>query len=278
MSFVWPCLFALFIWWFSTGLVILLDRKVGLAEPVRRVSGLAIVALSIAVMVWSADIASTQAAYMGFLAGITLWGWHELGFLSGRVTGPNPVPCPPGLAGFARFKAALGTILWHELAIAATALVLIFVFQDAVNTVCLATFLILWALRLSAKINIFLGVPNMTVDLLPENLDFLKSHFRKRSMNWFFPVSVIAATVTAGWLAHGAFQPGATPFEVTSSALLATLVALGMIEHWFMVLPVPDAALWRWVPGVNMTSDKPQTNQPMAADPMSADPTVKPAL
>jgi hypothetical protein len=28
--------------------------------------------------------------------------------------------------------------------------------------------------------------------------------------------------------------------------LLATLVALGLLEHVFMVLPMPADALWRW--------------------------------
>lgn len=29
-------------------------------------------------------------------------------------------------------------------------------------------------------------------------------------------------------------------------ALLATLLALAIIEHWFFVLPIPAASLWRW--------------------------------
>ena len=39
---------------------------------------------------------------------------------------------------------------------------------------------------------------------------------------------------------------GATPHEVAGYSLLASLVALGLLEHWFMVLPVPADALWRW--------------------------------
>jgi len=32
--------------------------------------------------------------------------------------------------------------------------------------------------------------------------------------------------------------------------MLATMLALAVLEHWFLVLPVPDAALWRWaMPG-----------------------------
>jgi putative photosynthetic complex assembly protein 2 len=33
---------------------------------------------------------------------------------------------------------------------------------------------------------------------------------------------------------------------VTGQAMLATLCALAMLEHWLMVLPLPSDALWRW--------------------------------
>ena len=30
-------------------------------------------------------------------------------------------------------------------------------------------------------------------------------------------------------------------------SLLASLSALALLEHWLMVLPLPDAKLWRWM-------------------------------
>jgi putative photosynthetic complex assembly protein 2 len=33
---------------------------------------------------------------------------------------------------------------------------------------------------------------------------------------------------------------------VAGFTLLASLVALGLLEHVFMVMPVPADALWRW--------------------------------
>jgi putative photosynthetic complex assembly protein 2 len=29
--------------------------------------------------------------------------------------------------------------------------------------------------------------------------------------------------------------------------LLSAMTALALLEHWVMVLPVPDAKLWRWM-------------------------------
>jgi hypothetical protein len=35
-------------------------------------------------------------------------------------------------------------------------------------------------------------------------------------------------------------------FEMTSFALLGTLLALGLLEHLFLVLPFPNEWLWKW--------------------------------
>jgi len=40
---------------------------------------------------------------------------------------------------------------------------------------------------------------------------------------------------------------------------LAALTALALLEHWFMVLPLPDAKLWRW-----MLPDRPPVSNTQA--------------
>jgi len=37
------------------------------------------------------------------------------------------------------------------------------------------------------------------------------------------------------------------PGEAVGFALLAAITALALLEHWLMVLPLPDAKLWRWM-------------------------------
>jgi hypothetical protein len=34
---------------------------------------------------------------------------------------------------------------------------------------------------------------------------------------------------------------------VIGYTLLASLTALALVEHWFMVVPVRDAELWKWM-------------------------------
>jgi hypothetical protein len=35
-------------------------------------------------------------------------------------------------------------------------------------------------------------------------------------------------------------------FQATGLSFLITMMALGVIEHWFLVLPIPFAKIWGW--------------------------------
>jgi putative photosynthetic complex assembly protein 2 len=81
---------------------------------------------------------------------------------------------------------------------------------------------------------------------LPDHLRYLESFFARRPMNLLFPVSVLAGVVGVVLLALAAMDPAASRHETIGFTLLATLVALGLLEHVFMVLPVPADGLWKW--------------------------------
>lgn len=237
---------ALFSWWFSTGAILFLNQlpprtfKVSLAAATV-VAGVAVWAIALTL-----DSATPAGAYVGFLSALALWGWHELSFLTGAITGPVKHSCSPSLKGWKRFKAATGTLITHEIAIFLTLLALIAATLEASNPTAAITFGCLWALRLSAKLNIFLGIPNLSEEFLPAHLDYLKTYFRTAPMNALFPISVTVGTLVAAGLLWPAFAEGASDYQVTAALLVGTLVALGVFEHWMMVLPVPDAALWDW--------------------------------
>jgi putative photosynthetic complex assembly protein 2 len=184
--------------------------------------------------------------YLAFLSALAIWGWIELAFLCGVVTGPNLAPCPPDATPRERFVSAVGAIFWHE-ALLVTALGAIAAASaGAENLFGLWTFLVLFAARVSAKVNLFLGVPFVNVDFLPRPLAHLPSHFRRGGMNVLFPASVTALTLAAAcWLErlHAAEAPG----HVVGFSLLTTLTLLALLEHWFMVSPLPDEKLWRWM-------------------------------
>jgi putative photosynthetic complex assembly protein 2 len=241
-----PVLYALFLWWFSTGLILYLD---GLPRRTFRWSMLGCTALAL-LSLWglfaTRDDTSVLGAYAAFTYGLLVWGWHEMSFLMGYVTGPRREPCPEGCRGWRHMVHAIEAILWHELAIAATAVVMLALTWDSANQVGTWVFMVLWVMRLSAKLNVYLGVPNLTDEFLPEHLAYLKSFMRKRPMNALFPISVTAGTVVTTQLVGHALAGGEGSFEATAYTFAAVLLALAILEHWFLVLPLPDAALWSW--------------------------------
>lgn len=257
-----PALFAALVWWSSTGLIVFLD---GLPRATFRWSMLgATVGLALGfygLARTSAD-ESIVGAYLAFGSAILVWGWHETSFLMGYVTGPRRTPCPEDSAGLRRAGHAFQTILHHELAIVVTLALAVALTAGGANQTGLWTLVALWALRISAKLNVFLGVPNLGEEFLPEHLRYLASYFRRGPMNLLFPVSITAATLAIILLGQAALAQGATAGEAAGLALVATLTALGLVEHWLMVLPVPAARLWGWslggrqarLPAVGMAS------------------------
>jgi putative photosynthetic complex assembly protein 2 len=243
-------LFVLFTWWFSTGAILWLVQR---AERGGRQAYLNAVVLALPVLVLgcagiraSLGDPSVAGAYLGFASALAIWGWFELAFLAGVITGPIKQGCPPGLQGWERFLRAWGTIAYSEMALIASVALLFFVSQGAENTFGLWTFVVLFAARITAKLNVYLGVPNINDHFLPGPVRHLSSHFRKAPMNGFFPWSVTLLTfATACFVERMIAAPPGSGAEI-GFALLAVLTALALFEHWMMVLPLPDAALWTW--------------------------------
>ncbi|MEM8577000.1 MAG: putative photosynthetic complex assembly protein PuhE [Pseudomonadota bacterium] len=241
---------ALFVWWFSTGAILMAVKYADQAGPVARqntvLAGVPLLALGIYGVWWSLPQETILGVYVAFLSALMIWGWIELTFLTGIITGPNPYALPDGEPEWARFVRAWGTLAYHEMLLVAALIGLFIVGWDAANTFAMWTFAVLFFARISAKLNLFFGVPRIHVDFLPDALAHLPSHFRIRPMNWLFPLSVTALTFAAScWLER--LYAADTPGAITGFALLSALTGLALVEHWVMVLPVPDEKLWRWM-------------------------------
>jgi putative photosynthetic complex assembly protein 2 len=239
-------LYVVFLWWFATGFVLYLDGlprrtfKVTLA-----VSG-ALAALSLVALELTAGERSVLNVMTAVTAALFIWGFNELLFLTGALTGPSRERCPTDATGFRRFVLATRALLWHELGLVVSTAIVAWAVWGQANAFGLWTFLLLWTLRLSTKINIFLGVPNTGENFLPEQLEFLKSYFLKRPMNAFFPFSVMAATAIVALLIARAAHGDGTAGDMAGWSALAALATLGLIEHWFLVIPLGQTELWQW--------------------------------
>ncbi len=243
-------LFALCVWWFSTGAILWAvmrtDRRAGAAHGWGLFLATPVLALGLAGFFLTLGDPTVPGVYIAFLSALAIWGWIELAFLSGVIAGPNRAPCPPGAEPGERFLRAWGTIAHHETLLVATLALIAWASVGAVNHFAVLTFGILFFARVSAKLNLFFGVPKINIEFLPGTLAHLPSHFRHARLNIVFPVSVtVLALAVACWLER--IYAAASPADAAGFALLAALTGLALLEHWLMVLPLPDEKLWRWL-------------------------------
>jgi len=237
--------YVLFVWWFSTGTVLFLVGLSSRHKIFLKVGAAALFVASLVGVAGSSQATDTAGVFCVFTCAILLWGAVEISLLAGWITGPRPKSCPRGCAPNDRIWFALQAIAYHELALIATSGLIFAVTAGAPNQLGWWTFVALLVLRQSAKINLFLGVRTLNDELLPAQVDFLRSYFAHKPMNALFPFSVTLATASAAFLAAAAID-SISNFEALAYSLLAVLVALGALEHWFMVLPMPVVDLWRW--------------------------------
>lgn len=251
-----PVLFGVALWWSTTAVAIHVN---GLPRHTFGWSMAATTLLlvgSLGLMYWLRDVTTPASAYAAFAAGLVYWAWQDVSFYLGIVTGWRKQRCPDGCSGWAHFRHALEVSAFHEIAILVAAGVIFGLLLGAPNEIALWTFVILWWMHQSAKLNVFLGVSNLNVEFLPEHLRYLEGFFRKRPMNLLFPVSITVSTVATALLIMKAAASPAGSFDAIGYTLLATLMALAVLEHWFLVVPLPAEKLWQWAITGQSTSSK----------------------
>ena len=243
-SLIFAAVFALLCWWLGTGVILWLVRR-----PTQTF-GASLGALGVLLVLglWGSWVSmqsqSVANAYLGFGSVIVMWAWHEMAFLSGRVTGPRRVPLDASAVGWQRFQQSVQVVLHHELALLLNFGVLWCLQVDQPNHVALCTFALLWCMRVSAKFNLFFGVPEVGLQYLPSHLTYLGSYFKQGRVSLFFYTTVAVSGGTWLWLVWQA-QQGVVALTA-GWVLLASLLGLAILEHVLMMFPVPLQKLWGW--------------------------------
>ncbi|MFD0858453.1 putative photosynthetic complex assembly protein PuhE [Roseovarius aquimarinus] len=254
---IWIAAFvALFVWWFSTGAILVAVRR---AERHGRAAHVANTALGLPLLVLGCAMIGTAGpgiagVYSGFLGALAIWAWIELAFLSGVITGPERRACPERIAPLARFVRAWRTVAHHELALLAglLAVAALGIWQGAGQAngpggeTALWTYLILFIARISAKLNLFAGAPRINTEFVPKPLAHLPSYFRQGPVTLIFPVSITVLSFAVACFLRQLWLAESDP-AIVAATLLTALSALALAEHWLMVVPLPDAKLWRWM-------------------------------
>ena len=242
MSFLTPILVVIAVWWMGTGLVLFLQQSIARANT-RLAICLAVVSLFSLTGLYIGG-GGTQAwhSYMGFVAAICLWGSIELSYYSGLIGGVHKRTCPDSCDTAKRFRLALGASIWHEVSVLFAGGVVMSLLLNAQNPAGLYSFLVLWLMRWSAKLNLFFGVPNFNTDWFPKRLAYAHSYIRRAPVTLFFPLSVVLASLVAIQLISSALTMHEQ--QALMHILPGVLLLLAILEHVFMALPIADSALW----------------------------------
>ena len=239
-----PALHGLLIWWFSTGLILFLD---GLPKPSFRWSMTGATGLLIACLYGlavSASDTSAAGAYVAFTCAVLIWGWLEISFYMGYVTGPRTHHCNHGCSGWRHFGHAIQASLYHEIAVLVLAGIVAGLTWGHANHFGLWTFVVLWWMHQSARLNVFLGVSNLNAEFLPDHLSYIRSFFRSAPMNMLFPFSVTLSTIGAVLIGQQAIADATDSFRTVGYTLVTTMMVLAILEHWFLVIPLSAAKVW----------------------------------
>lgn len=234
------------IWFVATGLIAWADnRESATFSRSLMVGSIAGIGGLVVILIASLS-AEPWAVYLAFVGALMVWGWHELSFLTGASAGPRRGPSQPDLTGLPRFRQAAATVMHHEVALALTALLLISLSWNAPNQIGATVFVLMFAMRLISKINLFVGVPNSTSEMLPAHLAYLKTYFGPNRMTVLLAVSIAGIAGMSAWFSGLALAAPVGSAEMVGASLLTTLSLLGVLEHLFLALPFRDGMLWGW--------------------------------
>ena len=260
-----PALHGLLIWWFSTGLILFLDGLPKRTFVWSMTGATGLLAVSLYGLAVSAADTSVAGAYVAFTCAVVIWGWLEISFYMGYVTGPRTRHCHHGCSGWRHFGHAVQASLYHEIAVLVLASVVLGVTWHSPNQFGGWTFIVLWWMHQSARLNVFLGVSNLNAEFLPEHLAHIRSFFRDAPMNLLFPFSVTLSTIGAVLLGQNAIADATDAFRTVGFTLVTTMMVLAILEHWFLVLPLSAAkvwnGMWQWSLGSRGASGKTPRHQ-----------------
>jgi putative photosynthetic complex assembly protein 2 len=250
IDFALPALFTVMAWWGSTALLFYLNNLPRATFRWSMLGATIVAAVSLHGLAINSARPSLTGAYLSFTCAVLAWGWLQMSFYMGFITGLRPAAREPVCTGWRHFGRAMMVGLYHELASIALAAAVIALTWDAPNQIGKWTFMILWSMHISAKLNVFLGVSNLHAEFLPAHLDFIRPFLTQKPMNLLFPLSISASTLVVVLLVQRLIAVATDPFQLAGCTFLATILLLAILEHWFLVLPLPAArswnALWRW--------------------------------
>lgn len=239
-----PFALAIALWWSLTGAVLWASHRRPSGQRQSMVVATLGCVVGVIIAAESASMETQLGAYLGFTSVLLVWCWIELAFLLGWVSGPNRRPCPPQSRGWSRLRMAIQAILHHEIALLVAGVAICLPAWNAENNTAAQVFLVMYAMRLSTKLNLFWGVRNFYEGFLPGPTSHLSSYFRRRGLTPLFALTASAVMVLTLLAWHRALSPQ-PDWAQSRDAFVASLLTLSLLEHLLLVLPIRPERLWR---------------------------------
>ncbi len=229
-------------WWLATGLLLGLPQSSNGRQVAAVVASLVGGSgLALAILYRNDD--APRAAWIGFVAGGTLWAWVQAALYGGWLVGPGADSSEALPASrWAEAMLALKEISWSEAASIGVLVLTAVLAIGAKNRMPFWTVLLLWSAHQLARLNVFLGVANASADLLPSHLSFLKRFFGPPDNSPLLPLSIVLCGAVALLLFRYGWKSGRL-FDRRAGLLLGVLAALAALEHVFLGFP-GSLGLW----------------------------------
>lgn len=235
-------------WWAATGLTLAMQRT-AVASTASLILTSVLAACAVALLFATRNQTSVRAARLAFLASALVWWWCASLFYAGVGIaiadnvrqGPRTLALAldaivatlrPDLAGVVALI-VIGAIVWRR-----------------PNRLAFWTFAAFWGTLQTAKLNVFFGVRNAGVEWLPPHLAGLSQYFGPPQNSELLPVTVVVllailllllqrmrgGVVSRSRAENAPLRRPHFEFVRHSSAMLAFLIALAILEHVFLGL------------------------------------------
>ena len=233
------------LWWVMTGLALIcVHQPAASRKLIFSVSSIVMLFALMGVEI-NAATHTLLATVIGFAMALVIWAWLELSYLMGYITGPVKHSAPNPMGHSERFTHALGTTIYHELLVVGVVGLVCVLGAGLPNPTIQNTLAVLWLMRWSTKLNLFLGVKHFNSQWLPENMRYITSYLSAGRNSWFSVFSTILAAFCT-YLLFFWGQMATDPVAALSLFLIAWLASLAVLEHVFLMMPMGETALWRW--------------------------------
>ena len=237
MQIIVAVIFAIVLWWVSTGAIILMYRRepwtydatVGAYSVVAAASMVFLVLLRHNTQVW--------AVYASFTAGTLVWGWNLACYYTGYITGPKDPQNDGTLSDAERFRHALIRSAYHEMLSAVLVGCSTWLAWGATNIAGFGCIVLFYTLHMLSKLAIYFGVANFSGAWLPAHLQYITAYFGPMRFHWFSLGGIGAGVIGSVWSILGVYA-ATQPHQTVTYAFWGMICVAAVLELVVLLIPV----------------------------------------